>query len=98
MLRVFAVYKPFKAFMGIGSLLFAGGFALGVRWLILFFIYHTPRTHVPSLILASILIILGVIIVMLAILGDLMAVNRKILEELQYKMRKMEIEKSADNE
>jgi hypothetical protein len=87
-LRVSTFYNPLKSILGLGILFLLGGLGLGVRWLILFFIMHTERTHVPSLILASILFTVGIIISMMAILADLIAVNRKILEELQYKNQK----------
>lgn len=91
-LRVFTIYKPFRTFFTIGAIFFLAGFALGVRWLYLFFILGTSRTHVPSLILASIFIILGTLIGMMAVIGDLLAVNRRLLEDIQYKVRSLEIE------
>jgi hypothetical protein len=43
--------------------------------------------HVQSLIFTAILIGIGVQISIMAFVGDLMAVNRQLLEEIQYKMR-----------
>ena len=96
MFRVFTVYKPFKIFMTLGITFFTAGFLLGVRWLFLFFVMHTERTHVPSLILTAIFIILGFLLIVLGAIADLISVNRKILEELQYKMRKLEVEKALE--
>lgn len=90
--RIFAVYKPVTFFFSLGSIFFFSGFLLGVRWLVLFFIFHTTRTHVPSLILTAILIIMGFLIYVLGILADLISANRKILEENQYMLRKMMFE------
>jgi hypothetical protein len=39
--------------------------------------------HVQSLILTAVLLIAGFLIALLAILGDLLSVNRRMLEELQ---------------
>jgi glycosyltransferase involved in cell wall biosynthesis len=89
-LRVFTIYKPFRTFLTIGSVFFLAGFALGIRWLHLFLIVGTARTHLPSLILASILITLGTIIGMMAIIADLLAVNRTLLEDIKYRVRKLE--------
>ena len=76
--------------MTLGVIFFLAGFSLGVRWLILFYYFGTQRTHVPSLILASILLIFGLLMGIIAIIADLIAVNRKILEENQYRIRKLE--------
>jgi glycosyltransferase involved in cell wall biosynthesis len=97
-LRVSTFYNPLKSILSLGIFFLLGGFSLGVRWLILFFIMHTERTHVPSLILASILFTIGIIISMMALLADLIAVNRKILEEVQYRVRSLEAKKSQNNE
>ena len=64
-----------------------------MRWLILFFIIQDGRNHIPSLILASILFTVGVITSMMAVIADLISVNRKILEELQYKARQQDFNK-----
>lgn len=90
-LRSFTIYRPFQTFVTIGSVLFLSGFALGVRWLFLFFVMGTSRTHVPSLILASILMTLGTIVGMMAVIADLLAVNRKLLEDIQNRVKKIEL-------
>lgn len=90
-LRIFMTYKPLRFFTILGSIPFTIGFILGVRWLLLFF-SGTPRTHVPSLILTAILIIIGVQLWIFGLIADLMAVNRKMLEDIQLRMRKQEIE------
>ncbi len=91
-LRVFTIYKPFRTFFSIGLFFFLIGFGLGIRWLYLFFVAGPERTHVPSLILASICVILGFLIGTMAIIGDLLAVNRKLLEDIQYRVRKQDME------
>ena len=90
-LRIFITYKPFTFFMWLGSLPFALGFLLGVRWLVLYF-GGTPRSHVPSLILSAILILIGSQLWVVGLLADLLAVNRKLLEEVQLRLRRAEIE------
>lgn len=87
--RIFIVYRPLRFFLWLGSLPLALGFVLGVRWLVLFAYFPEPgRTHVPSLILAAILTLAGLQLWMFGFLADLVAVNRLILEDLQYKVRK----------
>lgn len=88
-LRIFITYEPFKFFFTLGAISFSLGFLLGIRWLILFAL-GTTRTHVPSLILTAILILVGFLLGLLGILADIISVNRQILEEIQLQMRKRE--------
>jgi glycosyltransferase involved in cell wall biosynthesis len=94
-LRIFMVYRPLRFFLLLGSVPFTAGFLLGVRWVI-FFIQGTERTRIPSLILASILILIGFQLWMLGLVADLMSVNRKLMEEVQVRLRRQDVEKSAN--
>jgi glycosyltransferase involved in cell wall biosynthesis len=85
-LRIFVVYKPFAFFVFLGAVLFALGTFIGLRFLYLYFTVGGAG-HIQSLILASILIGIGFQTIMVAFMADLLAVNRKLLEELQYKSR-----------
>lgn len=86
-LRIFMTYKPLRFFTILGSVPFSLGFLLGVRWLI-FFWSGTSRTRLPSLILAAILILIGFQLWMLGLVADLLAVNRRILEDIQLRLRR----------
>lgn len=90
-LRIFMVYKPLRSFLLLGTVPFSIGVLLGIRWVWLYF-SGTPRTHVPSLILAAICILIGVQLWILGLVADLMAVNRKMLEDIQLRARRAEIE------
>jgi glycosyltransferase involved in cell wall biosynthesis len=85
-LRIFIVYKPFRFFMTIGLFLFGTGFLLGLRFLY-FFIISNGSGHIQSLILASILLGIGFQTMLVAFLADLLAANRKLLEDIQYRVR-----------
>ena len=86
-LRIFVVYKPFIFFASIGSFFLFSGFLVGLRFLYFYFTGEGSG-HTQSLILASILILMGSQTIMLAFVADLLNVNRRLLEELQYKSRK----------
>lgn len=90
-LRVYTMYRPLKVFLFWGSLSIAGGVALGIRFL---YFYFTGRGagHIQSLILAAILSIVGFQICLIGLLADLVGFNRKLLEELLFKVRKLELE------
>lgn len=90
MLRVFMTYQPLRFFLIFGSIPFTIGFLLGVRWLILYML-GTTRAHVPSLVLAAILILIGVQLWTLGLVADIMAVNRKMLEDIQQRIRRSEL-------
>lgn len=85
--RIFVVYRPFRFFLAAGLLLFGLGFLLGLRFLY-YFITKGSAGHVQSLILASVLLGIGFQTVLVAFLADLLAVNRRLLEDVQYRLRK----------
>lgn len=89
--RIFMTYKPLRFFLILGSIPFSIGFLLGVRWLI-FFLSGSERTRIPSLILASILMLMGFQLWILGLVADIMAVNRKLLEEIQLRLRRAELD------
>ncbi len=86
--RIFVVYKPFRFFAAIGATLITLGIFLGIRFLYFYLFIGTGSGHIQSLILASILSIMGFQAILSAFLADLLRVNRIMLEELQYKNRK----------
>lgn len=96
-LRIFMAYKPLRFFLLLGTLPFSAGFLLGVRWLVLY-LSGTPRTHVPSLILASLLILIGVQLWVFGLVADLLGVNRKMLEDIQLRMRRVEFDSERARE
>ena len=88
-IRAFMMYKPLKFFGIIGMIPFTMGFILGVRYLI--YLASDPHTgHVPSLILAAILLLIGVQTFIVGLHADVMAANRKMIEEVKYHVKKME--------
>ncbi len=85
--RIFIVYKPLRFFALMGSLPFALGMILMFRWLWLFY-EGTTRTHMPSLIIAAVLVLIGVQVWVLGFVADLIAVNRRLLEDIQVRLRR----------
>lgn len=91
-IRIFVVYKPFRFFMAIGLAAFGIGALIGIRYLVYIFLGDT-RGHIQSLILASILIGMGFQTILIAFLSDLIAVNRRLIEDVQYRLKKSEFDK-----
>ncbi len=86
MLRIFIIYRPFRFFAFIGALMFIFGIFLGLRFLY-FYLNEDGSGHVQSLILCAILLVLSFHCGLLAIISDLLAINRKLLEDVQYNLR-----------
>lgn len=92
-IRIFVVYKPFRFFMTIGLCTVGMGFLIGLRFLYYYFVTGESTGHIQSLILASIFFGFGFQTVLVAFVADLLAVNRRLLEDVQYRMRKIESRK-----
>ena len=61
-----------------------------LRWLYFFIVEESTRTRIPSLILAAILILIGVQLFIFGIVADIVAVNRKLLEDIQQRVKRVE--------
>ncbi len=93
-IRAFAMYKPMAFFNTIGGIIFAGGVLIGVRYLVSFFSGHSGG-HVQSLILASTLLLIGFQTIVIGLLADIISANRKILEDVQYHVRKLDYDSAS---
>lgn len=89
--RSFVMYKPLKFFSTLGAILLLLGLVLGIRFLVYFFTGEGDG-HIQSLILTAVLMMTGFQTITIGLLGDTIASNRKILEDVQYRVRKMECE------
>lgn len=92
MFRIFLMYRPFKLFASVGSVIFALGSVLGCRFLYFYFT-GTGDGHIQSLILAAVLLMIGFQTITLGLLADVISANRKLIEDVQYRVRKMDYER-----
>lgn len=88
-IRIFIIYRPFSFFGTLGAALFGAGFLVGMRFLFKYF-GGEGDGHVQSLILASVLMGMGFQTLLIAFIADLLAANRKIMEDIRFKMRRKE--------
>jgi glycosyltransferase involved in cell wall biosynthesis len=95
-LRFYTMYRPLRVFMTIGGVFIVLAVALGVRFLY-YYILGMGSGHVQSLILAAILTIVGFQIALIGLLADSSAMNRKMMEEILYRVRERELQQSADD-
>lgn len=90
-IRSYMMYKPLKFFGTIGVTLLTLGILLGIRFLVI-----GAEGHIQSLILAAIFTVVGAQTVFMGFQADLIAANRKLLEDTQYRVRKLETAQGAD--
>ena len=90
-LRSFLMYKPLKFFGVIGTIFCLLGTALGIRFIV-YLCVGQGSGHIQSLILVAIFMLTGVISYLIGLQADIIAANRKILEDVQYHARRTDYE------
>jgi len=85
--RIVVLYNPLRIFLRVGAIPIVLGTVLLVRFLYFYFTGASPGGHVQSLILAVILVTVGVQVWVVGVVADLIAVNRRLLEEAVERQR-----------
>lgn len=86
-IRTIILYKPLKILFYTGAIIIFPGIILGLRFLY-YFLLTSGSGKIQSLILASTLIVVGFMIIMLGLIGDLISANRRMNEEILYRIKK----------
>ena len=94
-IRAFMMYKPLVFFTVVGAVPFLIGIALMVRFLIFFF-NGAGMGHIQSLVFASTLMMIGFMTFIMGLQADIIAANRKLLEDIQFRLRRMEFGENTD--
>ena len=92
-IRISVVYSPFRFFMTIAAILFGFGLLLGLRFIYYYFT-EDYSGHMQSVILSGVLLGMGFQTGLIAFVADLLSVNRRLIEDVQYRMRSKEIANS----
>jgi glycosyltransferase involved in cell wall biosynthesis len=95
--RSYTMYRPLTVFSMIGAIFILAGLATGGRF-VYFFMIGQGSGHLQSVILAAILLIVGFQVLLIGLVADLIGFNRKILEELLYKVRFLEVDHNERSE
>lgn len=90
LLRIYLMYEPLKTFFYLGILPIAVSLFFIVRFVIDHFTRARGGGHVQSLVLAAVLFIVGFTTVIIGLLGDIIAANRKINEEILLRLKQRE--------
>jgi hypothetical protein len=86
-LRFYVMYRPLRVFLTAGGILLFLALIPGLRFLFLFW-RGGAAGHIQSLILAAILAIVGFQVCLIGLVADLVRMNRKLLEETLYRVRR----------
>ncbi len=89
-MRIFLMYEALPVFISLSTIPLLGGLFLLGRFAY-YFIIGDGQGHIQSLIVASILMVLGFITILIGLLGDLIARNRRLNEEINYRIKKMNV-------
>jgi glycosyltransferase involved in cell wall biosynthesis len=89
--RIYAMYEPLKIFTYIGMTIFGAGFLISLSFLYLYLTEFTGGRYIQRLIFAAVLMIVGFQIVLIGLLADVISANRKLLEDLVYRVRSLEL-------
>lgn len=87
-IRIYVIYRPFRFFLSLGAFLMLAGFLICLRYLYFYF-FESGAGHVQSLILSAILIMMGFQTILVSFLADLLSANRKLLEDIRFKINKI---------
>ena len=90
LVRIYALYEPFKIFSLLGGAMVAVGVAIGVRFLYSY-LTESGAGHIQSLIFGAVLLIIGFITTLIGLLADLIGRNRQLSEEVLLRVRRLEL-------
>lgn len=96
-LRIYALYEPLKVFLMIGSVIFGVGMLISFRFLY-YYIINRGAGHIQSLILAAVLMIVGFQVAMIGLLSDIIAANRRLIEDILHRIKRMEFSRRKQGE
>jgi glycosyltransferase involved in cell wall biosynthesis len=86
-LRIYTLYQPMTLFFIIGSVFMLVALTIGGRFLY-YYLGGNGSGHIQSLLLGAVLGIVAVQIWVVGIVADLIAANRKIMQEILYQTRR----------
>ena len=94
--RSYAMYSPMKVFGRLAAVFFFVGLILCSRFLYYYVLNPQVSSHIQSLQVGTGLIIIAFVVALLALLADLSATNRRLIEDVLGRIRN--IESTLENE
>jgi glycosyltransferase involved in cell wall biosynthesis len=89
-LRLFLLYEPLRSFTYIAIPFLLVGLLLWGRFLILLLLGESSRgANIQSIVVGAVAIITSVLILTIGLLGEILATNRRLQEEILYHLKKL---------
>lgn len=89
LIRMFMIYRPFRFFVLIGGVLLFIGTLFWIRFIGLYFL-GLGHGNIQSLILSSVFMIIGFQTAVLGVIAELSGINRKLIEDIQIRVKNLE--------
>jgi len=89
-IRIYAMFNPFRLFTTIGVGIASLGVLIGCRFLF-YYLLGSGEGKIQSLILAAALLIIGFQVLIVGLLADLISANRRLIEETLLRVKKVEL-------
>ena len=95
--RTYATYEPLKTFFYLSLPFFTISFFLFIRLTYIFIRegFNLPG-HVQSLVVASVAMIVGFLVIMFGLIADRIGDNRRLMDEILYRIRNQELDNKSD--
>ncbi|MFH0830924.1 MAG: glycosyltransferase family 2 protein [Parcubacteria group bacterium] len=93
LLRVYAMYEPLKTFASLGTVFLLLGLYPMARY-VFFYVNGEGSGHVQSLIIGAMCVIIGVQLYGLGVVGDLIAKQRRLTEDVLYRIKKTQADRA----
>ena len=93
--RAYGMYWPVQTFGYMALVLVALGLVLGGRFLYFYVLEPDVSGHIQSLQVGVGAVVLGFVVALMAFLGDLLATNRRLNEELLARVRRLDADLAA---
>ena len=90
------MYQPLRVFFYIGVMLMFGGMIPSLRFLY-YYLQGDGTGHIQSLILASILIIVGFQVIVIGLVADVISFNRHLIEDILVRIKKLQMDPHDEN-
>jgi glycosyltransferase involved in cell wall biosynthesis len=93
-LLIFVIYRPLQLFVPLASMFAVGGVLLALRYLY-FIAIGAGAGHVQSVVASGLLITIAVIVLLIGVIAHLISANRRLLEDLDWKVQHLSNEVSS---
>ena len=89
--RVYAMHRPLRAFAMLSLPFFLTGLFLGGRFFYYYLSSPEAAGHTQSLVIAAVSLIVGALLVVFGVIGDLIAATRRLQEETLRRVKRLEL-------